>query len=152
MKRIADIVGYDTDNNAILFVEIKYKFNNTKGRVIKLLQELIEKYSISNIPFIMIILPEYFYLWDEKDLESDLKNPSYCVETKPFLQPYLEQSDQDIKDVDWSGFEMIAFSILTEIFSADTISDIKDKETNWLRETGLFERLKNGRLETEVQL
>jgi len=155
MKRIADIAGYDKDNNLILIVEVKTRERMTSQWASELLRNIWAHENMPKTKFFLLALPDKLYLW--KDLSKDLSNaeyekPIFELDSKPLLKDYYNNLHVKPEKLSHESLELIILTWLNELINSRKDMSKAKKELRRLFESNLIDSLKNGHLEAEAYI
>ena len=110
-----DVEAYDRDNQLVLAVEIKSKLNASPEWAAQLRRNILAHGIYPNAPYFLMILPDRFYLWKNTDSKDETILPTYIIDSRPILQPYVEQSSVTAVQLSRQSLELIADSWLNDI-------------------------------------
>lgn len=145
-----DIVVYDRDNHLVLVVEVKNKLNASAEWAAKLRHNIFAHSEFPNAPYFLMAFPDRFYLWTDQGTHPQNTAPSYTIDARPILQPYVEQSNLMLDQISGSSLDLIVASWLSRLMYSGTSPDELDPTQQWLVESGLYAAVANGRMGHEV--
>lgn len=148
MSTNLDLVGYDSDNQLALVVEVKKKQNASLDWATQLRRNILAHGTLPNTPFFLLALPDRFFLWKNGDKNHETSDPAYTIDAKPVLMPYLERAGVKAEQISHQSLEIIIAAWLSEL--AQKEPNQLDASERWLVESGLYAALVGGRLEHEV--
>lgn len=150
MMRRADLVVYSPDGSIQLVVEVKNKRDASIEWVIQMRRNLLVHSLIPASPYFLLALPDYFYLWVNSQTEPIDAPPDYEIDATEALASYVGRSNLSLAEVSEYGLEILVVSWLHELLNADLYGSVKRPTLNWFLDSGLYEAIKHGSVETEV--
>lgn len=108
--------------------------------------------ALPNAKFFMIALPEHFYFWKDAEMTPELTAPTFEIDAKLILQPYLDESGVSVRDMTGQSFELIVTAWLNSILQTGKQVNYKNDMANWVNSSGLSAALNGGYLKYEVVL
>jgi hypothetical protein len=144
-----DFTVYDREGQPVLAVETKKKFNPSQDWAIQLRYNLLSRGVYPTTRFLLITLPETFYLWAIPEPFTKDQEPSFIVDARPILKPYFDKVKVSPADLSGSSFELIIGLWLNDLLDSDLVVDKIDKQHNWLIQSGLYQAIHGGRVEHE---
>jgi hypothetical protein len=148
MSTRLDLVGYDRDDQLALVVEVKKKQDASLDWATQLRRNILAHGTFPNAPFFLLALPDRFYLWKNGVKNQETGDPTYAIDAKPMLKPYLERAGVDAEQISSQSLEFIIAAWLSEL--AYKKPNELDFSERWLVESGLYDALAGGHLEYEV--
>jgi hypothetical protein len=145
-----DVAVYDRDNKLVLVVEIKKKLGASPEWAARLRRNIFAHGSFPNAPYFLMAFPDRFYLWSDPDTLDLNTAPSYAIDPRPILQPYLEPSNLVLDQISGSSLELIVTSWLSRLIHSGASSDELDSTQRWLTDSGLYAAIEQGSLGHEV--
>jgi hypothetical protein len=149
----ADVAVYATGRKPLLVAEVKRSIDvktPIRELAIRIHRNLIAHSGIPPAPyFLLALLPDRLYLWKSSGTTNADREPDYEIDARELLKPYFDliaaQPDQA------SEFQM---ETVIKLWLKDvaTSKDISGASTEWLRDSGLYEDLKNGFVEMETAI
>jgi hypothetical protein len=149
MMAIADLVGYDKEGNLALIVEVKARTNTSSDWAAKLRQNILADGLIPFSRYFMILLPDKLYLWKNIDRNSELSEPTFEIDSKPFFSPYFKKAHVNPEEIGADSFELIASSWVNQLVILGITEELPSEERKSLVDSGLLATLKGGRIATE---
>jgi len=149
MKQYADILVFDKDHQLVLIAEVKHKRGTSAEWASRMRRNMYAHGLMPTSPYFLLALPDRFYLWNDSGKGLDESEPMNEVDPSPFLRPYYAQSGTTPDTITGKSFELIVSSWLNEVLKAGGPEDLKDRNQDWLINSGLFERLSGGYVELE---
>ncbi len=147
MKPGADIVVYSPDGTVQLVVEVKSNKNADDNWAAKLRRNLLAHAAVPRSRFFLIALPRYFYLWRGKSARL-VAVADYKVPTVEVLGPYLGGLDPD--ELGGESFRLLVRSWLTDLLNTRLTREAAGPELQWLFDSGLYEAIRDGSMETKA--
>jgi hypothetical protein len=139
----ADIVGFDKNGQLKLVAEVKSRTGASPQWAAQFRRNLLAHGAIPRVDYFLIVLPDRLYLW--KDKWDDLERlPDYEADAEALVRGFSGTSD--------SSLELAAVGWLAHVMAERFDEELADPEYKWLRESGLVESLKGGRIEVEHTL
>lgn len=148
MSTRLDLVGYDRDDQLTLVVEVKKKQDASLEWATRLRRNILAHDTFPNAPFFLLALPDRFYLWKNGIKNHVASNPTYAIDAKPVLKPYLERAGVEVEQISGQSLELIIAAWLNEIVRKKP--NEFDASERWLIESGLYDALVGGRLKYEA--
>lgn len=145
VERRADVAAYSPDRRLQLIVEVKKK----PGKQIELRdwahrihRNLLAHAAVPNTPyFLLVILPDHFYLWRNNSPSALDRAPDYEIRAHEVLQSYLEKLPSASDAISEHQQESLVTQWLTDlVHSAPSNKD----HLKWFYDSGLYEATKNG--------
>jgi hypothetical protein len=150
MSEPADIVVYSPDKELRLVVEVKGKQGASPEWAAQMRRNLLTHSAVPRAPFFLLALPDRLYLWKNGSEISDARPADFVVDSSQIILPYLDDPSISTSNRNWHGLELIIASWLNLL----TISQLSEAgaapHEKWLLESGLYDAIKNGSVETEA--
>jgi hypothetical protein len=150
MAVIADLVGYKPDGQLALVVEAKSRRGTSRSWAVKVRQNMLAEDSTPSSRFLLLALPDRFYLWTDSDNARQVVEPSYELDARPFLQPYFERTGISPDHISGQSFELIVFSWLNDLIRSGVSDGVPQDQKNLLLESKLLDALRGGRIAIQV--
>ena len=147
--RRVDIAVYSPDRELQLVVEIKNKLGASAEWVTRLRHNLLVHSFIPHVPYFLLVLPDFFYLWTDTTPVNNLAEPDYKIEATEVLAPYL-RSNQSLNDISGYGLELLIMSWLEDTVRTELQRDTVDPNLQWLFDSGLYEAVARGSVAVEA--
>ncbi|WP_026736426.1 hypothetical protein [Fischerella sp. PCC 9605] len=146
-----DLAVYNHDGQLVLVIEIKSKLNAPPEWAAQLRRNILAHGIFPKAPYFLMVFPDRFYLWANDDAQLDLSKPTYTIDARPILQPYLKQAGIDTEQkISSQSLELIITSWLGSIIHSEKpISEI-GKSQRWLVDSGLYNAIAGGRFDHEA--
>ena len=133
----------------MLAVETKKKFNPSRDWAIQLRYNLLSRGVYPSTHFLLITLPEIFYLWAIPEPFAREQGPSFIIDARPILKPYFDKVQVTPTALSGSSFELIIGLWLNDLLDSDLAVDKIDKQLTWLIQSGLYQAIHGGHVEHE---
>lgn len=141
-----DILINDRNENPVLIVEVKKRFNTSVQWATQLRQNIAAHGLLPDTKFFLLAMPDRFYLWKAVGPHRWHNQPNYSLDPRPFLTHYAEPAGMTLEEISTQSFELIVTSWLIEVMNA-TRADIQANEhQRWLVDLGLYEVIAGGYL------
>ncbi|MDM8515012.1 hypothetical protein QUF76_02345 [Desulfobacterales bacterium HSG16] len=129
---------------------MKNKSGTSSDWAAKMRRNILAHGLIPSATLFLLALPDHFYLWKNVGMISGEIPPTYDINPEPFLKPYYDRIGISPEGLSGISFELIVFSWLNELKLTDTIpSHLPRKLQDWLFESGFFEAIQDGQIESE---
>lgn len=147
--------GWDlsVDNRAgqlTLVVEVKRKIGASPQWAASLRSNILAHGTFPKAPYFLMVFPDQFYLWTDAEAQLDRSEPTYTIDARPILQPYLEQVGVTAEKISSQSLELIVESWLREIIHSENPHEDIDESQHWLIDSGLYAALAGGKIEHEA--
>ncbi len=147
--RRVDIAVYNPDRELQLVVEIKNKLGASAAWVTRMRHNLLAHSFIPHVPYFLLVLPDFFYLWTDATPVNNLAKPDYKIEAAKILAPYLKPT-QSLNNLSGYGLELLMTSWLEDIVRTDLQRDAIGPNLQWLFDSGLYEAITRGSIAIEA--
>ncbi|MEE4358229.1 MAG: hypothetical protein V2I97_17300 [Desulfococcaceae bacterium] len=148
----ADIVIYDKNGQISVIVEVKRKSGMDADWVSKWRRNILAHGHYPVTRFFMVASPDRFYLWKDVGNTPEIVKPTFEIDARPILESYLTESGISETEMTSQSFELVISSWLNSLLNDDYLPEKNNGNLKWIKQTGLHESLKGGRLEHEVSL
>ncbi len=148
----ADLVVYDKNGQIAIIVEIKKKTGASVDWARKWRRNILAHGSIPDVKFFLIALPDRFYLWKDTASIPEPTTPTFDIDARPLLKPYLQKIDTPLQNISGQSFELVVSAWLTSILQNEQAFNKQNNSLNWIKTSGLFETIRGGHLKHEVIL
>lgn len=145
-----DISVYDSEDKLTLAVEVKNKPGTDTDWASKMRRNMLVHGLLPHAQYLLIALPDRFYLWTGNQLPELEKPPAYEINPVPLFRAYFEDADVHLENLSEGGFELLVLSWLNELIQTGELPDVGEQETKWLVESGLLEAIKQGHVVAEA--
>ena len=149
MSRRADVVAYNPDGQIALLVEAKSRTGTSRSWATRMRRNMLAHGMVPNSQFLLLALPDRFYLWKDAGNVPELVEPTYELAAQPFLGPYYEKAHLSPAEVTGQSFELIVASWLNELIRAGIPRGVPEEEQKTLLDSGLLDVLKGGSVAVE---
>ena len=146
--RRVDIAVYSPGRELQLVVEIKNKLGASAEWVTRMRHNLLVHSFIPQVPYFLLVLPDFFYLWIDTTPVNNLAEPDYKIDATEVLAPYL-RSNQSLNDISGYGLELLIMSWLEDTVRTELQRDTVDPNLQWLFDSGLYEAIAHGSVAIE---
>ena len=141
--RRVDIAVYSPDRKLQLIVEIKNKLDASAEWVIRMRHNLLVHSFIPHVPYFLLVLPDFFYLWKDTTSMNSLAKPDYKIEAAKILAPYLKPT-RSLNNLSGYGLELLTISWLEDMVRTNLQQDSVDSSLQWLFDSDLYEAISHG--------
>ena len=147
MESHADITVTSRDGQLVLMVEVKTRLNTSPAWVAQFRKNIFSHGDMPIARYFLFAFPDRLYLWTHNSIERDKFEPDFIIDAAPLLGPYFERAGVLPEKIRGTSFELLLWWWL-----ADLVEDNwePDEKNAWLKESGLAEAIKNGRVMHEV--
>jgi hypothetical protein len=152
MRSPSDIAVYGRDGQIKLLVEVKSRIGTTRDWATQLRRNIFAHGLLPKAPYFLLALPDRFYLWNGGKNTPERLSPSEIIDPNPFLSKYFQQSGISPAEINGESFEFIVSAWLNEVLSASAHGYSPEGDLAWLEHTGLFDAIRGGRIESELQV
>lgn len=146
----ADLAVYGQDGRLQLLVETKSKRSTSQDWAAKMRRNMYAHGLLPEVQFFFLALPDKFYLWKNIGLSTEIVHSSYEISSEFFLQPYYKKAGVSQSDITGRSFELIVSSWLREVMRLQSADSLPQEYRDWFVNSGLFDAIQGGRLESEV--
>ena len=143
----ADVVVYDKNCQLAAVIEAKIKKGASKDWAIEMRRNLYTHGFLPKTPYFILALPDRLYIWKNAANTSEIIEPDYEIDITELLKPYYDRSGISPENISHYSFELFLVSWLNEIILSDTTQNLE-----WLRNSGLLETIKTGRIVSGVEI
>lgn len=148
--RRADVAVYSPDGNLQLVVEIKNRPGASVEWVTQMRRNLLVHAVIPPSPYLLLVLPDFFYLWKDAMSVNELAPPAYQIKGAEVLTPYLAPSTQSLTDLSEYSLELLVTSWLEDLVGTELRRDTVGPHLQWLFDSGLYEAITHGSVTVEA--
>jgi hypothetical protein len=148
-----DFVVFSPDHQLLLVVEVKATPKVNEEWAAKLRRNLLTHGALPPAPYFLLVLPDHLYLWSQAgQLESVL--PDFRADTKKVLQRYLTrwQQSEGKEALSERGLELAVGSWLRDLTTPDHWASSDTSESDWLKPSGLPDKIRTGVVESQPAL
>jgi hypothetical protein len=143
-----DIAVFSPDHRLQLVVEVKSTPDAGEDWAAKLRRNLLSHGAIPSAPYFLLVLPEHLYLWSNAPEGAPVR-PDFRANTRTVLYRYLSHAGRDPGPVSERGLELAVRAWLSDLTDPHAWSRVSRPEDDWLRESGLADRIRTGIVKTE---
>ena len=113
--RRVDIAVYSPDRKLQLVVEIKNKLGASTEWATRMRHNLLVHSFIPHVPYFLLVLPDFFYLWTDTTSMNNLAKPDYKIEAAKILAPYLKPT-RSLNNLSGYGLELLTISWMEDSY------------------------------------
>jgi len=140
-----DLAVYNKDGQLVLVVEVKGKLNASAQWASQLRSNILAHGVYPKAPYFLMVFPDKFYLWANVDAQLDISEPTYAVDARPILKPYLDQVGiTQGQKINSQSLILIVSSWLSKIIYSEQPPGATDESERWLVDSGLYTALAGG--------
>ena len=140
-----DLAVYNEDGQLVLVVEVKGKLNASAQWASQLRSNILAHGIYPKAPYFLMVFPDKFYLWANVDAQLDISEPTYAVDARPILQPYLDKAGiTQGQKISSQSLILIVASWLSEIMYSELPPSETDGRSQWLVDSGLYAAIARG--------
>lgn len=150
MLKVADIVVYSPDNRLQLVAEVKGKTGATPEWAAQMRRNLVTHSAIPPARFFLLATPEQFYIWENGSDSTEMKAPDSIVDARPIIDPYIKDTQISREQISGSSLQLILASWLSSLVNSNLTPESAPPSEKWLFDSGLYEAIKHGSIETEA--
>ena len=153
MSHHADIAVYGRDGRLQLLVEVKGRTGVSPDWAAEVRRNMYAHGALPPTPYFLMALPDRFYLWgsDGGDEDSDCRPPDYQIDPASLLARYPRSAGPGAGQVSEWGLEIILRFWLDSLMG-DPGEGAVPADYKWLRESGLYDAIRGGRLVVEEEV
>lgn len=146
----ADLALYDRNGQLTALAEIKKKPETSREWAAQLRRNMLAHGGLRSVPYFLLITPDRLYIWKDAGDEPVPVEPTYVVSTPSLLQPYFDRTDVAPGTVSGPAFELIVGAWLADLLRLEELPIQDEEDQGWLLESGLFDAVKQGRIEYDA--
>jgi hypothetical protein len=150
MLNRADIAVFSPDHRLQLIVEVKGRSAVTPEWATKMRRNLLAHSIIPPTPFFLLAAPEHFYLWRDGVGSVEAPPPDFVVDATPIVAPYISDTAIAADKISESGLQLILTSWLSLLVDSNLNAEAAAPHEQWLFDSGLYEAIRHGSLQTEA--
>jgi hypothetical protein len=148
---LADIAVFSRDRRPILVVEVEDSaIYATAELAAELRRGLMAHHLLPDVPFFMLATPIQLFLWNGDAHPGAY--PKYSAIAQPVLEAYGSRRTNREKPVRGGALEIVVFSWLSDLASGARPLSPDSEVDQMLLGSGLYEQIKGGIADFEVQL
>ena len=144
IERRADVAVYSQDKKLQMVVEVKKKprVGNLRKWATTVRRNLLAHSGIPSTPyFLLVVLPDRVYLWNNSDPSRLDAPPDYEINAEKTFKPYLARLPFEPDKASGYDLETVVTSWLKDLIESSR-SGVSPKE--WFYDSGLFNAVKDG--------
>jgi hypothetical protein len=150
MLKLADIAVYSPDNRLQLIAEVKGKRGATPEWAAQMRRNLLAHSAIPPARFFLLATPEHFYLWKDGLDSLDAKAPDSVMDARHIVDPYIKNTRISREQISDSSLQLILTSWLSFLVNSKLTAESVPPSEKWLFDSGLYEAIRHGSIETEA--
>ncbi len=140
-----DLAVYNKDGQLVLVVQIKGKLNALAQWASQLRTNILAHGIYPKAPYFLMVFPDKFYLWANVDAQLDMSEPTYAVNARPILKPYLDKAAiTQGQKISSQSLILIVASWLSKIIYSEQPPSETDESEQWLVDSGLYTAVAGG--------
>ncbi len=148
----ADLVVYDRNGQIILIAEIKKKTGVSAEWAAKWRRNMLSHGNMPDAKYFMIAMPDRFYIWENAGTDPEPAAPTFEIDAKQVLKPYLNDSGLSLEEISPQSFEFIVTSWLNSVLQTGEPLNHENKVINGIYKSGLPAAITGGYIRHEVAL
>ena len=146
----ADIAVRDAENRLQLVVEVKSKVGASPEWAAQLRRNLLAYTDISQVPYFLLALPDFFYFWQNAGPADGNAPPDCIIAAADLLAPYLTPPTPSLAEMSEYGLELLVATWLSDLVVSDPEALMGRPALSWLFSSGLYAAIRHGSVVTEV--
>jgi hypothetical protein len=140
-----DLAVYDKHGQLVLVVQVKGKLNASAQWASQLRSNILAHGIYPKAPYFLMAFPDKFYLWTNEDAQLDISEPTYVVDARPILKPYLDKAGiTQGQKISSQSLVLIVTSWLSKIIYSEMPLGETDELERWLVDSGLYAAIAGG--------
>ena len=140
-----DLAVYNKDGQLVLVVQVKGKLTASAQWASQLLSNILAHGIFPKAPYFLMVFPDKFYLWANVNAQLEISEPTYAVDARPILQPYLDKAGiTPGQKISSQSLVLIVTSWLSKIIYNDQPPGETDESERWLVDSGLYAAIAGG--------
>ena len=152
MSSYADLALYNQHGQLTDLVEIKNKLGTSRAWATQFRRNRLAHGGHDNADFFLLVTPDRLYLWKNADATDPLVSPTYEVNAQLFFAPYCTSAGVDMRSISNHAFELVVAAWLSDLIRSNEQPEQLANGQRWLRESGFFTAIKDGRIDYEVSV
>jgi hypothetical protein len=150
MNQRPDFAVFSPDRQLQLVVEVKGTPISDELWAAKFRRNLLAHGVVPTSPYFLLVLPDNLYLWSHPKQNADAL-PDFSADTATVLNRYLATSAKNPSKTTLSerGLELAVGSWLSDLTSSENWLVTDMPESEWLKTSGLSEKIRTGSIESE---
>jgi hypothetical protein len=140
-----DLAVYNKEGQLALVVEAKGKLNASAKWASQLRSNILAHGIYPKAPYFLMVFPDKFYLWAKEDAQLDISEPTYGIDARPILQPYLDKAGiKPGQKISSQSLIIIVTSWLSKIIYSEQPLGETDEQEQWLIDSDLYAAIAGG--------
>ncbi|MFL5541975.1 MAG: hypothetical protein ACJ8J0_23510 [Longimicrobiaceae bacterium] len=141
MSSTTDFTVYSPDHRLQMAVEVKYRPGASDEWASQFRRKLLQHAIVPDAHYFFLVLPEFSYLWGNGEPATEA--PSAKLRTEELLQSLFQSNP--VRPMNEEGLELAVQAWLQAVtlLPREEIA----RRHGWLVESGLYDRIRNGRVE-----
>ena len=140
-----DLAVYSKDGQLVLVVQVKGKLNASAQWASQLRSNILAHGIYPKAPYFLMVFPDKFYLWTNEDAQLDISEPTYAVDARPILKPYLDKAGiTPGQKISSQSLVLLVASWLSKIIYSDLPLGEMDESERSLVDSGLYAAIAGG--------
>jgi hypothetical protein len=146
-----DLAVYNKDGQLVLVVQVKGKQNATAEWASQFRSNILAHGIYPKAPYFLMVFPDKFYLWANEDAQLDISKPTYAIDARHIIQPYLDKAGitQEQK-ISSQNLILIIAAWLSKIIYSELPVHETDKTEQPLVDSGLYTAIAGGSFGNEA--
>lgn len=151
MNQGPDFAVFSPDRQLQLVVEVKGTPTSDELWAAKFRRNLLTHGAVPTSPYFLLVLPDNLYLWSQPRSSADAL-PDFSADTATVLNRYLTTRSNSPTRATLSerGLELAVGSWLSDLTSSENWLVTDMPESEWLKTSGLSEKIRTGSIESEL--
>jgi hypothetical protein len=146
-----DLAVYNKDGQLVLVVQVKGKLNASAQWASQLRSNILAHGIYPKAPYFLMVFPDKFYLWANEDAQLDISEPTYAVDARPIIQPYLDKAGiTQGQTISSQSLVLIVAAWLSKIIYDELPLGETDEQERWLVDSGLYAAVAGGSFDCEA--
>ena len=136
---------YNKDGQLVLVIQVKGKLNASAQWASQLRSNILAHGIYPKAPYFLMVFPDKFYLWTNEDAQLDISEPTYVVDARPILKPYLDKAGiTPGQKISSQSLVLLVASWLSKIIYSDLPLGEMDESERSLVDSGLYAAIAGG--------
>lgn len=146
-----DFVVLSPDQKLQLVVEVKGIPKSNENWAAQLRRNLLNHDAMPSAPYFLLVLPDHLYLWSHASNNEETILPDFQADTEHVLHRYLTRWNQagHREPLSGRGLGLAVQSWLNELTSPENPPTSDTSDRDWLKGSGLPERIQTGIVKSE---
>lgn len=153
MNQRPDFAVFSPDRQLQLVVEVKGTPTSDELWAAKFRRNLLAHGAVPTSPYFLLVLPDNLYLWSHPKQSADAL-PDFSADTATVLNRYLATNSKNPSKATLSerGLELAVGSWLSDLTSSENWLITNEPESEWLKTSGLSDKIRTGSIESEPSM